>query len=100
MTKLLEKQRGPFIAASDYMKLVPDQIAPWVPGGLRSLGTDGFGRSDTREELRRHFEVDSATIAIAVLYELSLRGEVGLDTVVSAIKQLGIDPEKRDPLFA
>ena len=100
VTKLLEKQSGPFIAASDYMKLVPDQIAPWVPGGLRSLGTDGFGRSDTREALRSHFEVDAAIIALAVLYELSLRGEIGSDTVGSAIKQLGIDPEKSDPLFS
>ena len=63
VSKLLSKEKGPFIAVSDYMKLVPDQIAPWVPGGLRSLGTDGFGRSDSREALRRHFEIEAETIA-------------------------------------
>src|SRR5581483_2446853 len=56
---LLEHEQGPFIAVSDNIKIVPDQIAPWVPGGLTTLGTDGYGRSDTRENLRRFFEVDA-----------------------------------------
>ena len=82
------------------MKLVPDQIAPWVPGGLRSLGTDGFGRSDSREALRRHFEIDAETIALAVLYELFRRGELELIIIKTALKKLGINPEKANPLFA
>ena len=56
---VLENEKGVFVAVSDYMKIVPDQIAPWVPGGLMTLGTDGFGRSDTRANLRRFFEVDA-----------------------------------------
>ena len=100
VSKLLSKEKGPFIAVSDYMKLVPDQIAPWVPGGLRSLGTDGFGRSDSREALRRHFEIDAETIALAVLYELFRRGELELIIIKTALKKLGINPEKANPLFA
>jgi pyruvate dehydrogenase E1 component len=94
---LLEKEKGPFIAVSDYMKLVPDQIAPWVPGGLMTLGTDGFGRSDTRENLRRFFEVDAAMTVIGTLYALSLRGEVDRTVVAKAIKDLGVNPEKVYP---
>lgn len=60
--RLLEKEKGPFVAVSDNMKIVADQIAPWVPGGLTTLGTDGFGRSDTRAALRRYFAVDAASI--------------------------------------
>ena len=67
---LLEKEKGVFVAVSDNMKIVPDQIAPWVPGGLMTLGTDGFGRSDTRERLRRFFEVDAESTVIATLYAL------------------------------
>jgi len=100
VSKLLSNQKGPFIAVSDYMKLVPDQIASWVPGGLRSLGTDGFGRSDSREALRRHFEIDAGTIALAVIYELFRRGELEIKIVKMALKKLEIDPEKVDPLFA
>ena len=64
---MLEKEKGVFVAVSDNMKMVPDQIAPWVPGGLTTLGTDGFGRSDTRERLRRFFEVDAESTVIATL---------------------------------
>ncbi len=64
---LLAKEDGPFVAASDYMRAVPDMIARWVPGGLFVLGTDGFGRSETRAALRRHFEVDSECITVAAL---------------------------------
>jgi len=93
----LEKERGPFVAVSDFMKIVPEQIAPWVPGGLMTLGTDGFGRSDTRERLRRFFEVDAECIVIATLYALCQHGQMDRGTVGRAIKELGVDPEKQFP---
>jgi len=94
---LLEKEAGPFVAVSDYMRIVPEQIAPWVPGGLFALGTDGFGRSDTRQRLRRFFEVDAESTVIATLYALSLQGKVARPVVARAIKDLGVDPEKAFP---
>jgi pyruvate dehydrogenase E1 component len=96
--ELLDGEDGPFIAASDYMKIVPEQIAAWVPGGLVSLGTDGFGRSDTRAALRRHFEVDAESIVVASLCALARRGKVKPELVQKAIGDLGIDPEKPDPV--
>ena len=68
---LLAKEQGAFVAVSDNMRTVPDQIAPWVPGGLITLGTDGFGRSDTRARLRRFFEVDAESTVIGTLYALA-----------------------------
>ncbi len=97
LQQLLEKEHGPFIAVSDNMKIVPDQIAPWVPGGLTTLGTDGFGRSDTRERLRRFFEVDAESIVVATLHALSQKGQVERSVVAKAIKDLGLDPEKAHP---
>jgi pyruvate dehydrogenase E1 component len=94
---LLAKERGVFVAVSDYMRLVPDQIAPWVPGGLMTLGTDGFGRSDTRARLRRFFEVDAESTVIATLYALAEKGLVERQPVEKAIKDLGVDPEKVQP---
>ena len=94
---LLENEKGPFIAVSDNMKIVPDQIAPWVPGGLTTLGTDGFGRSDTREQLRRFFEVDAESTVLATLYALAERGELDRRVVQTAMKELGVDPEKPHP---
>ncbi len=91
---VLEKEHGVFVAASDYMKIVADQIAPWVPGGLMTLGTDGFGRSDTRARLRRFFEIDAESIVIATLFQLSQKGLVAKKVAEKAIKELGIDPEK------
>ena len=91
---------GPFIAASDYVRAVPEQIAPWVPGDYYVLGTDGLGRSETREALRRHFEVDAACIVVAALHRLQLQGKVDQDVVAGAIKDLGVDPEKKNPLTA
>ena len=79
--------------------MVADQIAPWVPGGLTTLGTDGFGRSDTREKLRRFFEIDTEMIVLAALYALHKKGEVEAGVVQAAIKDLGIDPEKTYPAF-
>ena len=94
---VLAKEPGVFIAVSDFMKMVPDQIAPWVPGGLTTLGTEGFGRSDTREKLRRFFEVDAELTVIATLYSLCQKGEVDRQTVAQAIKDLNVDPEKVFP---
>jgi pyruvate dehydrogenase E1 component len=91
---------GPFIAASDNVRAVAEQVDPWVPGGLFALGTDGFGRSETRENLRRHFEVDAQCIALAALYRLAEMGQIERSEVAFAIKQLEINPEKIDPLFA
>jgi pyruvate dehydrogenase E1 component len=79
------------------MKIVPDQIARFVPAGLHPLGTDGFGRSDTREALRRFFEVDAASICVAALSVLAARGALAPAVVADAIRALGIDPEKPDP---
>jgi pyruvate dehydrogenase E1 component len=93
----LAGQEGVFVAVSDYMKLVADQIAPWVPGGVTTLGTDGFGRSDTREHLRRFFEVDAEMIVVATLHALSQRGLVEKKRVATAIKDLKVDPEKAYP---
>ena len=82
---------------SDNIKMVPDQIAPWVPGGLTTLGTDGFGRSDTRSNLRRFFEVDAETTVVATLYALAQRGLVERSAVATAIKDLDVNPEKVFP---
>lgn len=90
--------QGPIVAASDYMRLVPEQIAPWLGGRITSLGTDGFGRSDSRESLRRHFEVDAEHIAFVALSALARCGDVPADRLVSAMKDLNIDPEKVDPV--
>ena len=96
----LEGEKGLFIAASDYVRALPEQISRWVPGELFALGTDGMGKSETRETLRRHFEVDAECIAYATLYRLFKRGELDAAIVAQAIKDLGIDPEKADPYFA
>jgi pyruvate dehydrogenase E1 component len=95
--QLLAKEKGAFIAVSDNMRIVPDQIAPWVPGGLFTLGTDGFGRSDTRARLRRFFQVDAESTVIGTLYALAQRGEIEAEVVAKAIKDLGVDPEKIQP---
>jgi len=97
VTRVLGDARGPVVAVSDFMKIVPDQIARWVPQGLTPLGTDGYGRSDTREALRRFFEIDAESIALAALVELAKRGEVPADLPARARGELGIDPAKPDP---
>jgi len=94
---VLQKEKGPFIAVSDNMRLVPDQVAPWVPGGLTTLGTDGFGRSDTRPRLRRFFEVDAESIAVATLYSMAQKGQIETKAVAQAMKSLALDPEKIYP---
>lgn len=94
---LFAKEKGAFVAVSDNLRTVPDQIAPWVPGGLFTLGTDGFGRSDTRARLRRFFQVDVESTVIGTLYALAQRGEIERAVVAKAIKDLGVDPEKLQP---
>jgi pyruvate dehydrogenase E1 component len=97
ITRALEGVEGPFITASDYMKSLGDLVARWVPGRMVPLGTDGFGMSDTREALRRHFEVDAESIAIGALDALRLEGKLSGADVAKAIRDLGVDPEKVAP---
>ena len=97
LEQVLDGEKGVFVAVSDNMKLVPDQISPWVPGHLATLGTDGFGRSDTRANLRRFFEVDAECVTIAVLYELARKGEIPHAAVARAIRDLNVDPDKAFP---
>jgi pyruvate dehydrogenase E1 component len=94
---VLAGEQGAFVAVSDNLKIVPDQIAPWVPGGLTTLGTDGFGRSDTRQRLRRFFEVDAESTVIATLHALVEKGQLDKSVIAKAIKDLGVDPEKAYP---
>jgi pyruvate dehydrogenase E1 component len=96
--ELLSQQQTPVIAATDYMRTVPDQIRQWVPGEYVTLGTDGFGRSDARAPLRRHFEVDRHFIALAALKALADADQIDRRTVVEALAQFGIDPAKPNPL--
>jgi pyruvate dehydrogenase E1 component len=88
---------GPFIAATDYMRIVADQIRPWVPGNYVVLGTDGYGRSDSRRALREFFEVNCAYIVFAALSALAEEGSVDAQTLAGAMKKLNIDPVKPDP---
>jgi pyruvate dehydrogenase E1 component len=98
VTKCLKAQPYPIVAASDYMKIVAEQIRPFIHGPYLTLGTDGFGRSDTREQLRRHFEVDRYFIAVAALNVLADKGVLGRSRVADAITRFQIDPDKVDPL--
>jgi pyruvate dehydrogenase E1 component len=96
----LDGAEGPIVAATDYMKVVPDQLAPWLPGRMVTLGTDGFGRSDNREYLRRHFEVNAESIAAAALSRLARDGKFDVAKVKEAFKDLGVNPEKIDSSLA
>jgi pyruvate dehydrogenase E1 component len=98
--KTLEKADGPIIAASDYMKVVPDQLAPWLCTRLVTLGTDGFGRSDNREHLRRHFEINAESIATAALSRLARDGKFDPKKAQKAFVDLGVNTEKGDPARA
>ncbi|MBI2896508.1 MAG: pyruvate dehydrogenase (acetyl-transferring), homodimeric type [Deltaproteobacteria bacterium] len=97
IARALAGRSGPFVAASDWMKIVPEQIARWIPGRYVVLGTDGFGMSDTREDLRRHFEVDAESIAIAAMDALRRDGKIPVERVDEAIRKLGYDRDKPDP---
>jgi pyruvate dehydrogenase E1 component len=95
--QVLAKEKGAFVSVSDNIRTVADQISPWVPGGLFTLGTDGFGRSDTRARLRRFFQVDAESTVIGTLYALAQRGEIEREVVAKAIKDLDVDPGKMQP---
>jgi pyruvate dehydrogenase E1 component len=97
VTQALAKAPGVLVAASDYVKGLPDSIDRWLPRRIHSLGTDGFGRSDTRAALREFFEVDARFITLAALHGLMQENRIGPEVVQQAIKDLGIDAEKRDP---
>jgi pyruvate dehydrogenase E1 component len=100
VTTCLKDAPGVLVAASDYVKALPDSISPWMPRSLTSLGTDGFGRSETRQSLRRFFEVDSAFIVLATLQALAREGQLPRETVQQALQDLGIDPSKPNPMLA
>ncbi|MFO7306836.1 MAG: pyruvate dehydrogenase (acetyl-transferring), homodimeric type [Gammaproteobacteria bacterium] len=91
-------RKGPFVAATDYVKMVPDQIRQWVPGRYIVLGTDGYGRSDSRAQLRKHFEVDRYYVTVAALKALADEGKIDVATVKEAMKKFGIDPNKPNPV--
>jgi pyruvate dehydrogenase E1 component len=100
VTRSLETAEGPIVAVSDFMKAVPDQISRWVPAPFVPLGTDGFGRSDDRPALRRHFEIDPEHIAVATLASLAEFGDLKPEVVSDAITRFQIDPDRIPPLFA
>ncbi|MGH2809180.1 MAG: pyruvate dehydrogenase (acetyl-transferring), homodimeric type [Actinomycetota bacterium] len=100
VSKALEPAEGPVIAVSDSIKAVQDQIARWVPGPYVALGTDGFGRSDNRPALRRHFEVDAESIVVATLAALAEFGDLKPEVVTDAIQRYGIEPDRIPPHFA
>ena len=93
---VLGETEGPIVAASDYMKAVQDQITPWLSGRMVTLGTDGFGRSENREHLRRHFEVDAPSVVAAALSRLARDGKFDAKKAAKAIAELGINPDKID----
>ena len=98
VTKCLEGRKGPAIASTDYMKLYADQVRAWVPTDYHVLGTDGYGRSDTREALRAFFEVDRYYVTVAALKALADRDEIDRKVVAEALKKYDIDPNKPNPL--
>jgi pyruvate dehydrogenase E1 component len=97
ITKCLDGHKGPVIASTDYMRICADQVREFVPASFRVLGTDGFGRSDTRQSLRRFFEVDRNYVVLATLTELAGKGMFSAEQLSKAIKDLGIDPDKANP---
>ncbi|HEV8234475.1 MAG TPA: pyruvate dehydrogenase (acetyl-transferring), homodimeric type, partial [Gemmatimonadaceae bacterium] len=100
VTQCLKDAAGVFVAASDYLKVLPDAIDRWAPRKIRSLGTDGFGRSEDRAALREFFEVDARFVAIATLSELQKDGQLDGTVVAQAIKDLGVNPDKPNPATA
>ncbi len=93
VSEALSAAQGPVVAITDFMKAVPDQVAGWIPGGLATLGTDGYGRSDTRPALRRHFETDAPHLVVAVLARLAATGSADPEEVAAAIARYDLDPE-------
>jgi pyruvate dehydrogenase E1 component len=100
VTQCLRSAPGVLVAASDYMKALPDSIYRWFPRPVFSLGTDGFGRSDSRRALRSFFEVDARFITLATLTALHQEKRIDTETLRKAMRDLEIDPEKPDPMTA
>lgn len=100
LLETLKDAQGPIVAASDYIKSLPDGLAPWLGSRLVTLGTDGFGRSDNREHLRRHFEVDAESIVAAVLSRLAREGSISPEKAEAAFAELGLSPEAPSAAFA
>ena len=100
ISKVITSDKGPAIAATDYVKNYSDQVRAYIDTEYRVLGTDGFGRSDSRDNLRQHFEVDQNYIVVAALYELANRGEIKHAVVSEAIKRFNINADKLNPLYA
>src|SRR5690606_8398500 len=98
VTRVLRDTEGPIVAVSDFMRAVPDLISRWVPREYTSLGTDGFGRSDTRHALRRYFHVDAESIVVATLRQLAQRGEVPAQVVADAARKYAIDDVTAAPV--
>ena len=97
VVQALEGAQGPIVASSDFMKIMPDQLSPWLGNRLVALGTDGFGRSDSREHLRHFFEIDAASIVAATLSKLARTGQIPAEQAVQAFAELGINAEAQDP---
>lgn len=100
VTQCLQDAPGVLVAASDYMKVLPESISQWMPRPLAALGTDGFGRSENRAALRDFFEVDARHIVLATLHALAREGSVKVEVVQKAIQDLQINPEKANPAIS
>lgn len=100
VTQCLGDAPGAIVAATDYLKTLPNMISKWVPRRMATLGTDGFGRSEGRASLRDFFEVDAKFIALATLHELAQDGKIEASVVEKAIGELGINPEKWNPVVS
>jgi pyruvate dehydrogenase E1 component len=100
ITQVLQNEPWPIVSTSDYVSSIAERLCPWTPAGMCVLGTDGFGRSDTRPALRRHFEIDAEHMALAALTELARTGQFDQKKLPQAIQDLGIDPEAPDPATA
>jgi pyruvate dehydrogenase E1 component len=100
ITQCLEKQQGPVVSSTDYIKLLSEQVRAYIPKTYLTLGTDGYGRSDTRQKLRSHFEVDRYYIAVTALAALARDGEIKQDVVLDAMRKYGIDRNKTNPLLS
>jgi pyruvate dehydrogenase E1 component len=97
VTECLDQSAGPVVAVTDFMRSVPDQVSRWVPRRFTSLGTDGFGRSDTRDVLRRFFEVDAAHVVLAVVSALVADGLLPATVAAEAVERYRIDADRSDP---
>ena len=100
LSEALGECAGPYVAVTDFMKAVPDQVARWIPGSFTTLGTDGYGRSDSRAALRRHFETDAAHVVVAVLSSLAQLENGKPEEVEDAIARYGLDADAVEPRLA